>query len=193
MPWEKQFDVEEALQRAGDVFWEKGYEATSITDLLQAMGIQKGSFYDTYGSKRAVYLRSLEQYFRSRIIQFQKEVEGLGPKEALVSMLNGILKECLSSVGTRGCFVVNCAVELAPFDEDAQAITQRSLREHEKWVEGLIRKAEAAGELPVSADPSGKAKALLAFILGLRVYARSGAPKSILRSHADQALHFLEH
>lgn len=193
MPWEKQFDVEEALQRAGDVFWEKGYEATSMTDLLHAMGIQKGSFYATYESKRAVYLRALKQYFQSRIVQFQNEAKDLEPKQALVSMLQDILKECLGDTGVRGCFVVNCAVELAPFDEEAQAITQGSLRTHEKWVEGLIRDAEAAGELPPSADPSAKAKALLALILGLRVYARSGAPKSILRSQADQALHFLEH
>ena len=53
MPWEKQFDIDEALQRAGETFWEKGYDATSMQDLMNAMGIQKGSFYGTYGSKKA--------------------------------------------------------------------------------------------------------------------------------------------
>ena len=62
MPWEKQFDVDVALERAGEAFWSHGYETTTMRDLLSAMGIHKGSFYDTYGSKKKVYLVALDQY-----------------------------------------------------------------------------------------------------------------------------------
>ena len=62
MPWTKSFDPQTALRKAVDVFWTKGYDGTSMNDLLHAMGIQKGSFYDTFGSKHEIYLQAMDQY-----------------------------------------------------------------------------------------------------------------------------------
>ena len=79
MPWEKQFDVDAALERAGEAFWANGYEATSVRDLLNTMGIQKGSFYDTYGSKKTAYLMALRQYMQRLAADFQEGAEQQTP------------------------------------------------------------------------------------------------------------------
>jgi TetR/AcrR family transcriptional repressor of nem operon len=192
MPWEKNFDVDVALQKAGEAFWSHGYEATSMRDLLEAMGIQKGSFYDTYGSKREAYLRSLEQYADTRFAHFGHLVEGQGPKESLQALINAIYKECIGSAGHRGCMLINCALELAHSDTAAQRAVQRALEYHEQSYADLIRAAQAAGEIGADLDADATAKAMLAIVIGMRVISRAGTSRTTLRTLADQALELLE-
>jgi len=193
MPWEKNFDVNVALQRAGEAFWAHGYEATSMQDLLEAMGIRKGSFYDTYGSKREVYLRALEQYADSRFAHFGSLVEGQGPKESLKTLIEAIYEECIEHEGHRGCMVINCALELAHSDTAAQRAVQRAFEHHEQSYADLIRAAQAAGEVDGELDADATAKAMLAVVVGMRVFSRSGTSRATLRTLADQALELIEH
>ncbi len=192
MPWEKNFDVDVALQKAGETFWSHGYEATSMRDLLEAMGIQKGSFYDTYGSKKAAYLRSLEQYAGNRFADFEKLVEGQGPKQSLRTLIDAIFEDCISPEGHRGCMIVNCALELAHTDTAAQRTVQRTLEYHEQSYADLIRAAQGAGEIDAKLDADATAKALLAIVIGMRVFSRAGSSRATLRTLADQALGLLE-
>jgi len=93
MPWEKQFDIETALEKAGETFWTNGYQATSMRDLMNVMGIQKGSFYDTYGSKKEAYLMALDQYINTHCADFRARVEQHPPKRALEIHLNDVFEE----------------------------------------------------------------------------------------------------
>ncbi len=192
MPWEKQFDVDVALQKAGETFWSHGYEATSVRDMLDAMGIQKGSFYDTYGSKKEAYLMALDQYVDTRFADFRERVEQLAPRRSLEMHLNDILEECIGADGHRGCMVINCALELAHSDADAQKVVRRSFKTHEKFFFERIVAAQEAGEVPSEIDAAATAKAILAIVMGMRVYSRAGAPKATLRTLADQALALID-
>lgn len=193
MPWTKNFDVEEALRKGGLVFWSQGYEATSMTDLLAAMGIQKGSFYDTYGSKRAVYLRALEQYADDRFRSFANLIEDLPAREALRRSIEAVHDECSGPHGDRGCMVVNGALEMAPADVGAQRIIARSLERHERFYADLIRGGQAGGEISPALDADATAKAMLAIVMGMRVFSRSGASLASIRTLADQAIALLDH
>jgi TetR/AcrR family transcriptional repressor of nem operon len=193
MPWEKNFDVDDALRKAGATFWSQGYQATSMCDLLDAMGIQKGSFYDTYGSKQEAYLRSLEQYTGERFGHISQVAEGLAPKDALRAQIDEIHSECTGSLGHRGCMLINCALELAHSDMAAQRQVQRAIEAHEQSFQDLIEAGQAAGEIPAQLDAAATAKSMLALVVGMRVFSRSGATKASLRTLADQALALLEH
>ena len=192
MPWTKNFDVDEALRKAGEAFWTHGYEATSMSALLQAMGIQKGSFYDTYGSKKEVYLRALDQYTNTRFGEFQSLAEGHSPRQALGVLIEAIHDECISKDGHRGCMVINCALELAHSDTDAQRFVQHTLETHEDYYAGLIRAGQEAGEISSELDPAATSKALLALVMSMRVYSRAGSSRATVRTLADQALALLE-
>ncbi len=192
MPWEKQFDVDVALERAGEAFWSHGYETTTMRDLLSAMGIHKGSFYDTYGSKKKVYLMALDQYMATRFAQFQESVARLTPRRALEVHLNDIFKECIGVDGYRGCMAINCALELAHSDKAAQKAVLRAFKGHEKFLFEHIEAAQAAGELSAEIDAVATAKAMFVIVMGMRVYSRAGAPKATLRTLADQALALLD-
>jgi TetR/AcrR family transcriptional repressor of nem operon len=192
MPSKPTFDVEETLRKAGETFWSSGYEATSMNDLLAAMGIQKGSFYNTYGSKRDAYLSAIEQYASTRFAYFSDQVAGQGPKQALTSLLQIIAGECVSNDGHKGCMIINCALELAHSDTAAQRAVQRSLEIHEQSYADLITAGQAAGEIDTQLDANATAKAMLAIVIGMRVISRAGAASSAIRTLKDQALQLIE-
>ena len=192
MPWEKQFDVDAALERAGETFWAHGYEATSIRDLLNAMGIQKGSFYDTYGSKQNTYLLALGQYLETRIAEFQKDSEKQTPRQSLETHLNYILDECAAPAGRRGCMVVNGALEFGQSDPAVQKVVRRAFRSHRKFLFDCIVAGQEEGDVSSDIDAAPTADAMFAIVMAMRVHARAGTPKSTLRTLAHQALALIE-
>ena len=191
MPWEKQFDVDVALQKAGETFWSHGYEATSVRDLLGAMGIQKGSFYDTYGSKHEAYLASLDKYVDDHIDIFEQVSTDLSPREALTAQINWIYEACIGSKGSRGCMVVNGALELAPSDPEAKKRVLNAMSRHEQVHVNLIRQGQAEGDIDKNIDALKIGRAMLGLVFGMRVYTRAGATKETIRALADQAIELL--
>ena len=188
MPWEKRFDIGETLEKAGQTFWSQGYEATSMRDLLEAMGIQKGSFYDTYGSKHEVFLRSLQQYSDARLEDFKRSTRGLGAVEALRALFEAISQDCISPTGHRGCMIVNCALEMAHGDPQARAIVRKAVRRHEELFRGLIQEGQKVGEIDSELDSAAIAQAMMSFVMGMRVYSRSGCDLDAIQVLADQAI-----
>jgi TetR/AcrR family transcriptional repressor of nem operon len=187
MPWEKQFDVEQARRNAMSAFWTHGYETTSMQDLLKAMGIQRGSFYDTFKSKRDVLLAALAEYDQGRRETFRKLAQGHSPKQAIEALFRGVVAEAKSESGRRGCFLVNSALELAPRDADVAKIVNRAFAETETFFRSMIERGQAEGEIPKHVDPVRTAQALLGMLLGMRVLARSGAGAGVLKAIAAQA------
>jgi TetR/AcrR family transcriptional regulator, transcriptional repressor for nem operon len=188
MPWEKNFDVDVALDKACETFWAKGYDATSMCDLLEAMGIQKGSFYATYGSKREIYDLALRKYTDSTQAWIQQLTDGKAPREAIETVVHAILEDCTGANRHRGCMVINCAIELAHSDEGAQEMVKRAFAAQERVFAGLVAAGQASGELSPDLEPKITAKAMLAMIMGMRVYSRSGAPKATLKLLAAQIM-----
>jgi TetR/AcrR family transcriptional repressor of nem operon len=192
MPWEKQFDVDRARQSAMSAFWTHGYENTSMQDLLDAMGIQRGSFYDTFKSKHDVLLAALAAYDHGRRETFSKLAQGPSPKQAIEALFRGVIAEAKSASGRRGCFLVNSALELAPRDADVARIVNRAFAETEIFFRSMIERGQALGEIPKHVNAVRTAQALLGMLLGMRVLSRSGSAAGVLKAIAAQAVASLE-
>jgi TetR/AcrR family transcriptional repressor of nem operon len=188
MPWEKQFDPRAALGAARDAFWEGGYEATSMSELLERMGIQKGSFYATFESKRAVLLESLRDYTREAQERFAALHQEASPRAALHRHLESLGEDACSAAGRRGCFAINAALELAPRDPEVRAIVRRALDAHERHYRTLLEAARSHGELPADLDPVATARALMTLVIGMRALARVGVPRAVIESARASAL-----
>ena len=191
MPWEKQFDKNEVLCRAERAFWSGGYEATSMADLLEQMGIQKGSFYATFGSKRRILLDALEAYIRNRFTAFGALTKEKSPCAALERHLRQLADEAAGPAGNWGCFVVNTALELAPRDEEVRALVQRTFDAHVKLYCTLLDAAKAKGEVNADLDSPQTAWGLHALVLGMRVLSRASMPRAAIYAVRDQALGLL--
>ena len=188
MPWEKSFDQEHALAAAADVFQDRGYEATSMTQLLAAMGIQKGSFYATFGSKRDVFVAALRRYNTQWADLFAEQREGRCPRDFLIEQMQSIAGECRGKAAARGCFLVNTAIELGPHDPEIKKLCQQALNAYAGLMRELIEEAQALGEMDPALDADASAQMLLSVRLGLRVMGRSGLGPNVARAAVEHAL-----
>lgn len=192
MPWEKQFDKKEALERACRAFWSCGYEGTSMTALLEQMGIQKGSFYATFGSKHQILLDALKSYTSDRLAAMACMANACSPRAALEHHLATVADHATGSSRELGCFVVNTALELAPRDKCVQAAVQETLLAHERYYRSALEAAKAKGEVQSDLDAQQTARGLLALVIGIQVLARSGAAPDVIESIRRQAIGLLE-
>ena len=186
MPWEKQFDRDDALKRAGRLFWKRGYEKSSMTALLKAMGIQKGSFYATFGSKHQILMEALDEYIGSRFGSFRARGDE-SPLQALRRHLDEVVEESIGEHRSAGCFLVNSALELAPHDRQVREVVERTLEAHARVYQSLLDEAKSRGELPKRYETARHAQALLALVLGMRVMARGGLGAGVIRAVRAQA------
>ena len=181
MPRTKEFEPEAALHHAMELFWCNGYEATSMRDLLEGMGIGRGSFYDTYGDKRSLFLAALDRFERTRTAWVPEALEeGESPLEAIRYVFERTVDSLVSFEPRRGCLLANSAVELAPHDPEVAGRISRYVRRTEDAFEGALKRARAAGELPEHKDPRVLSRFLVTNLHGLRVMARAGADRETL-------------
>ena len=188
MPWEKQFDVEKAVERARDTFWALGYEATSMDVLLKRMGIHRGSFYDTFKSKRDIMIHSLRQYdARNRAALLRAVTKGKSPRAAIAAVFRSMIDGSRGPQSRHGCFLVNSALEVAPKDSEAARIVRNGFRDIEQFFTELIRRGQQSGEFCKDLEAREMGRTLMNQLIGLMVLARAGAPKPVLKSVAQQA------
>jgi TetR/AcrR family transcriptional regulator, transcriptional repressor for nem operon len=188
MPWEKQFDQAEVLDKATRAFWAGGFDGTPMATLLDEMGIQKGSFYATFGSKQQVYLEALERYVQGRFAGAGAMAEADSPLSALQKHMHEIAQDAISDCGPLGCLVANAAVEVAPKDADVKAFVHRTFEMHIAVYRKVLDAAKSKGELPASFDSLGVARTLLALVLGIRVLSRAGLGRAVIHAVRDQAV-----
>ena len=183
----RQFEETEALEQALQVFWRKGYAATSVADLQAAMNLNAPSLYATFGDKRRLFLRALRSYQYRQEAGLQQVLLGTDGTEPVKSrirrLLQGLIDESVrpETEGPRnGCFMVNSITELANRDEDVQKI----ITEHDKLVRGtlanLIRQGQKMGQIAASKDADGLAAYLFTLLLGLRVTALANPDREML-------------
>lgn len=185
----KDFDEDKVLTKAVHLFWLKGYNGTSIQDLVDGLGISRSSLYDTFGDKHTLFLRSLENYRQMMAAKLQAAVDDAPTaKDAVKGLLDLTTRELLSDTEHKGCFLVNAAVEVAPHDAEVNKIICQNDRQVEEFFYTAIKKGQEQGELSVRQD----ARALAAFILnsikGIRVTAKSVNDKRLFRDIIDLTL-----
>jgi TetR/AcrR family transcriptional repressor of nem operon len=169
----KQFDPEIAVEQAMEVFWRKGYAATTPQDLVDALGIGKGSLYNTFGSKRALFEQALRRYRDSQALALVDMLEESGPvKPRLRKALAFLAEMDLADPDRRGCMAVNAAAELAGTDETASELVRRMFDRTEGAFQALIEEGQRSEEIAPGRDSAALGSLLLNTVVGLRLMAR---------------------
>ncbi|MDR3671898.1 MAG: TetR/AcrR family transcriptional regulator [Holophaga sp.] len=176
----KAFDEDETLQRATLLFQAKGFEATSIQDLVEHLGINRQSLYDTYGDKQALWLASLERYRRAGWQAFAELLESRMPLRKALGTLFGVALDRLFSPDGAACLMSLAALERAGDDPETRACVQDNLKRFFALFEARLRRAQADGELGPGHDPAALARYFQNAFCGLQVTVRSGASRDDL-------------
>jgi TetR/AcrR family transcriptional regulator, transcriptional repressor for nem operon len=188
----KEFDPEVALRAALELFWERGYEATSMADLVERTGVARASIYATFGGKRALYLKALDRYGELTDPELLTGLSRPGPVlPAVRALVERYVREAAGEKGRRGCFVVNTAVELAPRDPLAARRVQANWDLLETALTSALMRAQAQGEVAEGKDPRALARLLLVLLQGLRVMGKAATEPDRLHDAATQALALL--
>lgn len=184
------FDRKEALERATRLFWTKGFEATSIADLTQAMGIGAPSLYAAFGSKEALFTEALGHYVETNEgFVWAKFREATTAREAVRSLLSdsaAALTGCVADL-PRGCMVTLAAVDRERHEGLAECLRTARAGTLQRLTERFSR-AEAEGELPASTDLHGLARYVQTLQAGMSILARDGADRAELEAVTDVAM-----
>ena len=168
----KEFDRKEALQKAMEAFWAKGYDGTSVSYLLEAMGINRGSMYDTFGDKRSLFLEAIGHYRQTVAAPLIETLNGAGSPLGNIRKTLYEFAELAASDGGRGCLVTNTTVEIAPQDaEIAKAMKSALIAVEEAFRKALSRSVER-GELGRRTDTRCLARFLANTLQGLVVLSK---------------------
>jgi len=189
----REFDVDAALERAMQVFWAKGYESTSLDDLCAATGLGRSSLYAAFGDKHGLYLRALDRYEEGSAVRINDALTRPVPvREAIAGFVHHLIDEIVAGPGRRGCFIGNCAAELARDDREAAARVRRSLERIETAFRDALRRAKARGEIAPSADVGALARFFTAGIQGLRLVGKANPDRAALDDIAGVMLRALD-
>jgi TetR/AcrR family transcriptional repressor of nem operon len=187
----REFDIDHAVERAMELFWQQGFEATSVADLTRELGIGKGSLYAAFGSKEELYAAALGRYCSSHaagLVALLDEASEIRP--ALRTALRA-MAEADAADPTRGCLLVNAATERG--DDPATVDTvDRTMRLVESALTGALERARARGELAAGKDPAALARFLTTFVQGLRVMGKARATPAVIDDAMEVALATLD-
>ena len=185
----KEFDPEIAVDQAMEVFWRKGYAATTPQDLVDALGIGKGSLYNAFGSKHGLFQRALRRYRDRQTAALVEMLERPGPvKERLRKALTAVAEMDLAAPDRRGCLAVNTAAELAGTDKEAAELVRRMLDRTEDAFRALIKEGQRAGEIAPGRDPAALGSLLMNTVVGMRIVARVAEGPDRLARVIDAAI-----
>ncbi|MED0903123.1 TetR family transcriptional regulator [Bacillus cereus] len=177
----REFDKEKALEAAMQLFWEKGYAATSLSDLTAKMEIQRPSLYAAFGDKEGLFEAALRRYTNihanSIRTKLQKEQS---VKEAIRTFFEDMVEEEYKRESNKGCFCINTMVELSPHNEKFEVLT----REHQMYLsvifQELIAKGIQSGELQSDVNAKALAQTLVTSLIGLTVLMKSRPERSVV-------------
>jgi AcrR family transcriptional regulator len=180
----KEFDQEKAIRKAISLFSQQGFAATSTDDLMRVMGVGRQSMYDTFGDKRALFLKALDLYVTESIQSIDEELEKPGP--ALAAVQNAIVtfaeRGDLSSA--EGCMGLNAISEFGQRDADVTRITRNAALTQRQTLMGVLARAKKQGELSSDADLEVMAEYFESTLAGIRMAAKAGKSRHALRKIA---------
>lgn len=183
----KEFDRDDALRRALEVFWEKGYEGTSINDLVERTGVQRQSLYDTFGDKHALYVEALHRY-AAESDGWLKDL--VAPRGSPLAHLKSTFMAIVDSVAadSKGCMLINAATERGAVDPAVAECAREGQSRMERGFTALVRMAQARGEVSKSTSATAAARTLVTLLMGMRAMARTEPDRAWLKSVVDHAV-----
>ncbi|MEM7343424.1 MAG: helix-turn-helix domain-containing protein [Chloroflexota bacterium] len=188
----KEFDQGLALEKAMTLFWQKGYAATSIQDLVEHMGIGRRSLYDTFNSKHDLFLAALDRY-RARVGELTPVSEKAltSPMAVIKTMFEQRVQASLADEERNGCFAVNSAIELSGQDEAVTTRSEETCQEMILMFQTLLQQAQQAGELRSEQDVEALAQYLANAMFGIRVMSKMKPDKQTLMNVVNLTLSVL--
>ena len=184
----KEFERDVALDKAVEVFWTHGYEATSMSDLQRAMGIGRQSLYDTFGDKKQIFEESLERYLE-RMKEFLESLldadDGLA---AVRAYMNTSVRDVMSPTPRRACMMFNTCAELASHNAEIRKQARKGVMVLQGSLELALRRAQEQGTVSPGTDAHTMAIFLTTQVGGLAVMSKSGASQKELQAAADIAI-----
>jgi TetR/AcrR family transcriptional repressor of nem operon len=188
----KDFDPDAALTAAMELFWRKGYEATSVQDLVDHLGVARASLYSTFGTKHDLYLRALDRYTAQGADGTLGWLAEPGPVlPALRRGFRALAENYAQAAEHNGCLVTNTTVELVPADESCTRRVTATYDQMERDLTIALLRAGAEGELAANADPRALARFLVTFLQGVKVLAKL-PDRTRLADAIEQALRVLD-
>ena len=182
------FNTDDALDRALDVFWRKGYDGASLPDLTEAMGINRPSLYAAFGNKESLFRKALQRYMEGPAAYVQQALDEPTVRKVAEALFYGEVDLLTNPKNPRGCLAVQGALACG----EAGEVIRDELTKHRKSLESAIRrrfkKAQDARDLPDDADPAALAGFAAAVIHGMAVQAAGGAGRKELKRVAETAL-----
>jgi AcrR family transcriptional regulator len=187
------YEPEAALDRARAAFWDAGYSATSLDTLSAATGMNRPSLYGAFGDKRALYLKTLENYRALGRAAIAEALGGLHPlREALFRVYRSALDIYLSGEhGARGCFLIGTAASEAIADKAVRDIFAAGLHELDDALAARFRRAQECGELAADIDPVERARLAAALLHTISIRARAGETRAALEKTIEQGVALL--
>ena len=193
MPRLKEFNPDEALEKAMQVFWHKGYEATSMEDLLSAMDLNRGSLYDTFGDKRKLFLKVMDRYCTTFVGPKLSLLDQPGPAlPTLRRFITGMIEGGLADPQRRGCFISNTVMELSPHEKEIAGRLRQALKMAEDAFFKILARAKQQGELKDDTNPRALARFLTTMMQGSVVMIKAGTPADVVKQTAETALSMLD-
>ena len=187
MPRKKTFTVEFALDKAMELFWERGYQSTSMREIAEHLGLSRSSIYATFGDKHTLFVESLRRYGAESRAPGLSE---LGTAESARDALVRVFELAIAGAGTTRqrdhCLLINTAMQLMYRDADVTQVVESAFLEMELSFRSAIERAERQGEVVVGIDAVQAARSLMSLYLGLCVLVRSGMQGEILSAVARQ-------
>jgi TetR/AcrR family transcriptional repressor of nem operon len=189
MPRPREFDTDTVLNQAMLRFWERGYRATSVEDLVKATGVNPGSLYGAFpGGKHTLFMKSLERY---SLLVVPRQLGKLDEPDASVAEIrayfDGLVDDLTSPAGRQGCMLVNSAIENAAEDDEIAAVVRGHFARIEGCVARALDTAVRQGDVRATLDPVGAAKSLIASALGLMVVGKANPDRAVLTAIVESA------
>ena len=182
------FDTDEALQKALELFWRQGYEGTSLSDLTEAMGINRPSLYAAFGNKEQLFRRALERYLSGPAACFATAMKEPTARQVAERMLLGVVRQLSDPGMPSGCLVVQAALASGTEAEPIREVLAAHRNEARQALRRRFQKAIAERDLPADSDAGSLAGYLMAVTHGMAVQAAGGLPAKDLKRIADLVL-----
>lgn len=189
----KDFNEEEVLEKALNIFWQKGYNGTSMQDLVDGLGISRSSMYDTYTDKYSLFILALERYRERTAREMMQMInQAASPKAVIKKIFQSVVTESLFDKVQRGCFLVNTCVENATHDKAVAKIVNENMQDFEDAFYHAIKKGQEIGEIMNRNDARALARFVINNINGIRISAKAGADKKVYEDVMKVTLSVLE-
>ena len=186
------FDEQTVLDAAVECFWDRGYQATSLRELMDSTGLTSASLYNAFSDKRALFQSALDHFVAHTIDERIHRLGAVAPREAIEHFFEEVITRSLNDRRHKGCMLVNSAIEVAPHDAGLQREVSTALRRIEMFFVTRVRAGQLDRTISAASSAEDLGGHLLGVLIGLRVLARVRPEENLLRAVVSPALALLD-